>query len=46
MNRRGSMPHFQLNSVSKVDKASRVVFPLVFLFINLIYWFTYLNDSR
>ncbi|XP_054721701.1 gamma-aminobutyric acid receptor alpha-like [Uloborus diversus] len=45
LNRRGSMPHFQLNSVSKVDKASRVIFPVIFLFINLIYWFTYLSGG-
>lgn len=45
IHRRGSMPHYQLNSVSKVDKASRVIFPLIFLFINLIYWLTYLSGS-
>ncbi|GFU19855.1 gamma-aminobutyric acid receptor alpha-like [Nephila pilipes] len=45
LHRRGSVPHFQLNSVSKVDKVSRVLFPVVFLFINLIYWSTYLGGS-
>ncbi|XP_055929793.1 gamma-aminobutyric acid receptor alpha-like [Argiope bruennichi] len=46
LHRRGSMPHYQLNSVSKVDKVSRVVFPLIFLFINVIYWCTYLVKSE
>ncbi|KAF8791465.1 Gamma-aminobutyric acid receptor alpha-like [Argiope bruennichi] len=45
LHRRGSMPHYQLNSVSKVDKVSRVVFPLIFLFINVIYWCTYLGGE-
>ncbi|GBM74173.1 Gamma-aminobutyric acid receptor alpha-like [Araneus ventricosus] len=45
LHRRGSMPHFQLNSVSKVDKVSRVMFPVIFLFINVIYWCTYLGGE-
>ncbi|XP_071043637.1 gamma-aminobutyric acid receptor alpha-like [Parasteatoda tepidariorum] len=46
IHRRGSMPHFQLNSVSKVDKASRVIFPVIFIIINLIYWLTYLGSDN
>ncbi|XP_076347804.1 gamma-aminobutyric acid receptor alpha-like isoform X2 [Tachypleus tridentatus] len=34
-----------LNSVSKLDKISRWVFPLSFLIINLIYWYTYLGPD-
>lgn len=34
------------NSVSKVDKFSRVVFPLLYLAINLIYWVFYLSRSQ
>lgn len=34
------------NSVSKVDKFSRVVFPLLYLGINLIYWVFYLSRSQ
>lgn len=34
---------FQLNSVSQIDRASRVFFPLAFIIINLIYWYTYLT---
>lgn len=34
------------NSVSKVDKVSRVVFPLLYLGINLIYWVFYLTRSQ
>ncbi|XP_076348357.1 gamma-aminobutyric acid receptor alpha-like [Tachypleus tridentatus] len=34
---------FYLNSVSKIDKVSRAVFPMSFLVINLIYWFNYLQ---
>lgn len=35
------MPRF--NSVSKIDRASRVFFPFVFLLINLFYWYSYLS---
>ncbi|XP_055907991.1 gamma-aminobutyric acid receptor alpha-like [Eupeodes corollae] len=35
----------QFNSVSKIDRASRVVFPLLFLIINLFYWTAYLSRS-
>jgi len=31
--------YVQMNSVSKIDQISRVVFPLLFLVINLFYWF-------
>ncbi|XP_013792836.1 gamma-aminobutyric acid receptor alpha-like, partial [Limulus polyphemus] len=34
-----------LNSVSKIDKISRGIFPLSFLIINLIYWYTYLGPD-
>lgn len=34
------------NSVSKVDKASRVVFPLLFGAINVFYWCSYLSSSQ
>lgn len=38
------MPRF--NSVSKIDRASRVFFPLIFLVINLFYWYSYLSKSE
>ncbi|XP_048453842.1 gamma-aminobutyric acid receptor subunit alpha-5 [Rhincodon typus] len=31
------------NSVSKIDKMARVVFPVLFGIFNLVYWATYLN---
>uniref|UniRef100_A0A8C4QVT1 Gamma-aminobutyric acid (GABA) A receptor, alpha 5 n=1 Tax=Eptatretus burgeri TaxID=7764 RepID=A0A8C4QVT1_EPTBU len=31
------------NSVSKVDKLSRILFPILFAIFNLVYWATYLN---
>lgn len=34
------------NSVSKIDKISRVVFPLLFFIINVIYWCFYLTRSQ
>ncbi|XP_023216037.1 gamma-aminobutyric acid receptor alpha-like [Centruroides sculpturatus] len=34
--------HFQLNSVSKIDRISRVFFPVCFIMINIVYWLTYL----
>ena len=34
------------NSVSKIDRASRVVFPLFFLAINVFYWWSYLSRSE
>ncbi|KAL1509560.1 hypothetical protein ABEB36_004274 [Hypothenemus hampei] len=38
--RKKRTPRF--NSVSKIDRASRVVFPLFFVTINLFYWYAYL----
>ncbi|KAL4230964.1 Gamma-aminobutyric acid receptor subunit alpha-4 [Mactra antiquata] len=34
-----------LNSVSKIDKLSRIIFPLVFSAFNVLYWIVYLSDS-
>ncbi|RWS11223.1 GABA-gated ion channel-like protein [Dinothrombium tinctorium] len=34
---------FQLNSVSQIDRISRIVFPFAFVIINFIYWNTYLG---
>lgn len=34
------------NSVSKIDKISRIFFPLLYLGINLIYWAFYLSRSQ
>ncbi|CAB3370465.1 gamma-aminobutyric acid receptor alpha-like isoform X2 [Cloeon dipterum] len=34
------------NSVSKIDRASRFVFPLCFLGINVFYWYAYLARSE
>lgn len=42
--RRRRTPRF--NSVSKIDRASRVVFPLLFLTINLFYWYSYLSRTE
>ncbi|XP_032686043.1 gamma-aminobutyric acid receptor alpha-like isoform X2 [Odontomachus brunneus] len=42
--RRRRTPRY--NSVSKIDRASRVVFPLFFLAINLFYWYAYLSRSE
>ncbi|KAK9508585.1 hypothetical protein O3M35_006114 [Rhynocoris fuscipes] len=42
--RKRRAPRF--NSVSKIDRASRIVFPLCFLIINLFYWYTYLSRSE
>ncbi|XP_050702586.1 gamma-aminobutyric acid receptor alpha-like [Eriocheir sinensis] len=35
----------QANSVSSIDKVSRVLFPLAFLAINLVYWLTFLSHD-
>ena len=32
-----------LNSVSRIDKLSRIIFPLVFFMLNIIYWAVYLE---
>ena len=34
-----------MNSVSKIDKISRVVFPALFITINLFYWYTYTQPT-
>ncbi|XP_011702172.1 PREDICTED: gamma-aminobutyric acid receptor alpha-like isoform X2 [Wasmannia auropunctata] len=34
------------NSVSKIDRVSRVMFPFFFLTINLFYWYAYLSRSE
>lgn len=42
--RRKRAPRY--NSVSKIDRASRVVFPVFFLAINVFYWYAYLSRSE
>uniref|UniRef100_A0A182KF53 Neurotransmitter-gated ion-channel transmembrane domain-containing protein n=1 Tax=Anopheles christyi TaxID=43041 RepID=A0A182KF53_9DIPT len=42
--RRKRAPRF--NSVSKIDRASRIFFPLLFLAINVFYWVLYLSRSE
>jgi gamma-aminobutyric acid receptor subunit alpha len=34
------------NSVSKIDRASRIVFPVCFIAINAFYWYSYLSRSK
>jgi hypothetical protein len=34
------------NSVSKIDRASRIVFPLCFIAFNAFYWYSYLSRSK
>lgn len=36
----------RFNSVSKIDRASRIFFPLLFLTINLFYWYSYLSRTK
>ncbi|XP_045075966.1 gamma-aminobutyric acid receptor subunit alpha-5 [Coregonus clupeaformis] len=36
-------PKKTYNSVSKIDKMSRILFPVLFGTFNLVYWATYLN---
>ncbi|KAJ3657419.1 hypothetical protein Zmor_009222 [Zophobas morio] len=36
----------RFNSVSKIDRASRVVFPVLFVTINLFYWYSYLSRTK
>ncbi len=38
-------PEKALNSVSKIDKISRVVFPVAFGLLNAFYWYSYLKHS-
>lgn len=33
----------EINSVSKIDSASRILFPVCYLVLNLFYWFVYLS---
>ena len=35
-----------LNSVSKIDTVSRIVFPATYIVINIIYWYMYLDRSE
>ena len=35
-----------LNSVSKIDTVSRIVFPSTYIVINIIYWYMYLDNSE
>ncbi|CAH1986630.1 unnamed protein product [Acanthoscelides obtectus] len=42
--RKKRTPRF--NSVSKIDRASRVVFPFLFIVINLFYWYSYLSRTN
>nr|XP_053636684.1 gamma-aminobutyric acid receptor alpha-like isoform X1 [Cherax quadricarinatus] len=35
----------QINSVSNIDEASRILFPLSFLCINFLYWYTFLSHN-
>ena len=47
MRRRARRAGHLANSVSRLDKISRVLFPLTFLVINIIYWTVYyFDDSR
>ena len=39
-------PEKALNSVSKIDKMSRIVFPLAFGLLNVFYWYSYLKHSE
>jgi len=39
-------PEKALNSVSQIDKISRIVFPLAFFTLNAFYWYTYLKHSE
>ena len=34
-----------MNSVSQIDRVSRVFFPILFVAINLFYWYTYIPPS-
>ena len=38
-------PNKALNSLSKIDKCSRIAFPLTFMVLNAIYWSWYLKHS-
>ncbi|XP_047739237.1 gamma-aminobutyric acid receptor alpha-like [Hyalella azteca] len=36
----------QMNSVSQIDQVSRIVFPICFVIMNLIYWYSYITHSQ
>ncbi|XP_049825678.1 gamma-aminobutyric acid receptor alpha-like [Aethina tumida] len=36
----------RFNSVSKIDRASRIFFPLLFITINMFYWYSYLSRTN
>ncbi|XP_056645522.1 gamma-aminobutyric acid receptor alpha-like isoform X1 [Diorhabda sublineata] len=42
--RKKNSPRF--NSVSKIDRVSRILFPLLFVTINVFYWYSYLSKSN
>lgn len=42
--RRTRTPRF--NSVSKIDRSSRLIFPILFVLINTFYWYAYLTRSE
>ena len=39
-------PEKALNSVSQIDKISRIVFPAAFAMLNGFYWYSYLKHSQ
>ncbi|CAL8268244.1 unnamed protein product [Boreogadus saida] len=39
----GKTPEKSFNSVSKIDRISRIMFPVLFSSFNLVYWATYLS---
>jgi len=43
---RNSIPGATVNSVSGIDKISRVLFPLSFLILNIVYWYIYTNMNN
>lgn len=34
-----------INSVSKIDRSAKVVFPVTFITFNIFYWYSYLHDD-
>ena len=46
MNSKMNNPEKALNSVSQIDKISRIVFPMAFILLNGFYWFSYLKHSQ
>ena len=36
----------QMNSESKIDNISRIMFPITFLLINVFYWYSYISHSE